>query len=310
VKIVIPEPLLPGQLARLQARHTVHYDPALVSQVEALMEVARDADCIIIRNRTQLRGPLLDAMTHCRVVGRQGVGLDNIDMDTCRARGIEVIPAIGANARSVAEYVVTTAMMLLRGAYSATSEVAAGTWPRAALGNGREIMGRTLGVVGFGSIGQVTAALARRMDMHVVAYDPALTNDAPVLREHNCTLLSLDELLASSDVVTLHMPFLPQTHHLINAERLALMKPDAVLINAARGGTVDEAALANALRSGQLHGAALDVFETEPLGPGSPLAGVPNLLLTPHIGGVTSDSEVRVSELVTTRVLEALDALA
>ncbi|TMS56980.1 3-phosphoglycerate dehydrogenase [Imbroritus primus] len=309
MKIVIPEALLPGPLAQLQARHTVHYDPALVNQPEPLIAAARDADCIIIRNRTQLRGALLDAMTRCRVVGRQGVGLDNIDMDVCRARGIEVIPAIGANARSVAEYVMTTAMMLLRGAYGASAEVAAGTWPRAALGGGREIFGRTLGVVGFGSIGQVTAALARRMDMRVVAYDPMLAADAPALREHDCALLPLEELLAVSDVVTLHMPLLPQTHHLLDAQRLACMRADAVLINAARGGTVDEAALAAALRAGRLHGAALDVFETEPLGPGSVLADVPNLLLTPHIGGVTADSEVRVSDLVTARVLAALEAL-
>ena len=310
MKIVIPETLLSAPLARLQARHTVHYDPALVTQPEQLIAAARDADAIIIRNRTQLRGALLAAMTHCRVVGRQGVGLDNIDMETCRARGIEVIPAVGANARSVAEYVITTAMLLLRGAYGASGEVAAGAWPRAALGNGREIYGRTLGVIGFGSIGQVTAALARRMDMQVVAYDPALPADAPALREHDCRLLPLDALLAASDVVTLHMPLTPQTRHLIDAARLACMKPEAVLVNAARGGIVDEAALAAALRNGRLSGAALDVFETEPLGADSVLADVPNLLLTPHIAGVTADSEVRVSDLVVGRVLAALDALA
>ncbi|HVL10901.1 MAG TPA: hydroxyacid dehydrogenase [Burkholderiaceae bacterium] len=309
MKIVIPEVLLEGPLARLQAQHTVHYEPALLGQPERLIDAVRDADCIIIRNRTQLRGALLDAMTRCRVVGRQGVGLDNIDTDTCRARGIEVIPAIGANARSVAEYVVTTAMMLLRGTYGASAAVAAGTWPRASLGNGREIYGRTLGIIGFGSIGQVTAALARRMEMRLVAYDPSLTKDAPALQEHDCTLLPLDEVLAVSDVITLHMPLIEQTRHLINAARLARMKPDAVLINAARGGIVDEPALAEALRAGRLHGAALDVFETEPLGPGSALAEVPNLLLTPHIAGVTADSEVRVSNLVVDRVLAALERL-
>lgn len=309
MQIVIPEVLLADSLAQLQAHHTVHYDPTLVNQPEALLEAARDADCIIIRNRTQLRGPLLDAMTRLRVVGRQGVGLDNIDVESCRARGIEVIPAIGANARSVAEYVMTTAMMLLRGAYYSTDDVAAGNWPRIPLGNGREIFGRTLGVVGFGSIGQVTAALARRMDMRIIAYDPQLTPDAPALREHDATWMPLEQLLATADVVTLHMPFLPQTRHLINAERLACMRPDAVLINVARGGIVDEAALADALRAGRLHGAALDVYESEPLGPGSVLVDAPNLLLTPHIGGITTDSEVRVSQLVTARVLAALDAL-
>lgn len=307
MKIVIPEVLLAEPLARLRARHEVIYDPALVGQPQALMDAVRDADCIIIRNRTQLRGELLAAMTRCRVVGRQGVGLDNIDMVTCKARGIQVIPAIGANARSVAEYVMATAMMLLRGVYQSTHEVATGKWPRPSLGNGREIYGRTLGVVGFGSIGQVTAALARRMDMTVVAYDPGLVPDAPVLQEHGCQLLTLDALLAASDVVTLHLPLTEQTRNMIDAARIAAMKPGAVLINAARGGIIDEAALAEALHQGRLHGAALDVFEAEPMGADSVLAQVPNLLMTPHIAGVTADSEVRVSDLVVDRILETLD---
>jgi (S)-sulfolactate dehydrogenase len=200
----------------------------------------------------------------------------------------------------VAEYVVATAMLLLRGAYGASAEVAAGKWPRAALTNGREIGGKTLGLVGYGSIGQLTGRLARLLGVRVIAHDAAMPAGADL------PSLALDALLAQADVVSLHVPLLDSTHHLIDARRLTAMKPGAVLINTARGGVVDEAALAEALRSGHLAGAALDVFEAEPLPAGSPLAGCPNLLLTPHIAGVTAEANERVSALIAAKVLEAL----
>jgi len=201
----------------------------------------------------------------------------------------------------VAEYVVATAMLLLRGAYQATAEVAAGHWPRNALANGREIGGKTLGLVGYGSIGRLTGQLGQALGMRVIAHDAALPPaDATV------PMRSLDALLAEADVVSLHVPLSDGTRHLLDAARLAAMKPGAVLINTARGGVVDEAALAQALRTGRIAGAALDVFEAEPLPSGSPLAGCPNLLLTPHIAGVTAEANERVSSLIATRVLEAL----
>jgi len=306
MKIVIPEVLIDEPLQRLRARHDVVYDPTLVERPAELLEAARDADALVIRVRTQMRGELLESLTRCKVIGRQGVGLDNIDVERCRERGIRIIPAIGANARSVAEYVMTTAMMMLRGAYLSSAEVAAGKWPRAPMLLGREIWGRTLGLVGFGSIGQVTARLAKAMGMEVLAHDPSLEPASPVLAEFGCRLLPLDDLLAASDVVSLHLPLVPGTRRLFDAARLACMKPGSVLVNAARGGIVDEAALADALRRGRPYAAAIDVFESEPLGPGSPLADAPNLLLTPHIGGLTADSEIRVSNLVVDRVLEVL----
>lgn len=305
MKILIPELMHPRALERLRDEHEVLFDPTLFTREAELLDAARDADAMIVRNRTQVRGKLLDALGQCRAVGRLGVGLDNIDVPACQARGIEVIPAVGANARSVAEYVVTCAMLLLRFShYSVSDALADGLWIRPSTPEGHEARGRTLGLVGFGSIGQLTGRLASRLDMRVVAHDAAFRPDTPF--DFRCEMLPLDELLAVSDVVSLHVPLVPQTRNLINAERLAMMRPDAVLINAARGGIVDEAALARALTEKRLRAAALDVFDDEPLPGGSVLAGVPNLLLTPHVAGVTADSELRVCELVAERVLGAL----
>ena len=162
MRVLISEFMDPRAVAQLAAAHEVLYDPALVDDAPRLLAEAARADAIIVRNRTQVRGELLAALTRCKVVGRLGVGLDNIDVPACEARGMKVIPATGANALSVAEYVIATAMLLLRGAYRSSAEVAAGQWPRNALSNGREIGGKTLGLVGFGSIGQLTASWARR----------------------------------------------------------------------------------------------------------------------------------------------------
>jgi (S)-sulfolactate dehydrogenase len=242
-------------------------------------------------------------------VGRLGVGLDNIDVKACEARGIAVIPATGANAQAVAEYVVGTALMLLRGAFEASGAVGAGQWPRAALSSGREIGGKTLGLVGFGSIGRVTARLARGVGMRVIGFDANVPASDAAWREESVTPRGFAEVVAESDVLSLHVPLTPATRNLIDAERLATMKPDAILVDTARGGIVDEAAVAAALREGRLGGAALDVFATEPLPAGSPLAGCPRTILTPHIAGVTRESNERVSSLIAEKVAATLSAL-
>ena len=305
-RIVVSEFMDGGAVDRLAAAHEVRYDPTLVDDAARLRDAAADADALIVRNRTQVRGALLAAMQRCKVVGRLGVGLDNIDVDACAARGIAVIPATGANALAVAEYVIAAALLLLRGAYLSSADVAAGRWPRDALGKGREVHGKTLGLVGFGSIGQRTAQLARAMGLRVVAFDAVLAASDPAYAEAEVEAVSLDDLLARSDIVSLHLPLIESTKRLFDAARLAAMKPGAVLVDTARGGIVDEAALAAALKSGHLSGAALDVFETEPLGASNPFAGCPNLLLTPHIAGVSAESNERVSLLIAERVLEVL----
>ena len=307
-RIVIAEFMDDDAVASLAREHDTHYDPHLAERTEALAAAVAEAEALIVRNRTQVNRALLEAAPKLRVVGRLGVGLDNIDVAACGERKIAVIPATGANALAVAEYVVAMALLLLRGTYAATAEVGGGQWPRAALSDGREASGKTLGIVGFGSIGRLAAKLAHRMGMGVAAHDPALPARAEAWSDVDARCASLDELLRISDVVTLHVPLTDAARHLIDAKRLAAMKRGAVLINTARGGVVDEEALAAALRSGALGGAALDVFEREPLPAGSALAGCPNLILTPHIAGVTRESNVRVSAMIAERVAAFLAA--
>ena len=306
MKIVVSEFMDEAPLDALRGRFDVVYDPKLVDQADALRNAAANADALIVRNRTQVRGELLAAAAQLRVVGRLGVGLDNIDVPACEARGIAVIPATGANALAVAEYVIGTAMLLLRGAYGASADVAAGKWPRNALSNGREIAGKTLGLIGFGGIGQLTAGLARALGMRVIASDALLPASSAGWRAADLPHMALDELLRTADVVSLHVPLTAETRNLLDASRLALMKADAILINTSRGGVVDEPALAAALKAGRLGGAALDVFDPEPLPAGSALAGAPNLILTPHIAGLTAESNARVSTMIAERVAAAL----
>ena len=306
--VLIPEFMDEAAVALLRRRFATTHDPELVTRREELLGAVADADALIVRNATRVDGELVAAARKLRVVGRLGVGLDNIDRPACAARGIQVIPATGANALAVAEYVIGTAMALLRGAYGSTPTVAAGEWPRAALAQGRELAGKTLGVVGFGDIGRLTARLGRALGMRVVAFDAQIPATSSVWTEHHAIPLNFDELLRDADVVSLHVPLTPATRKLIDADKLGLMKHDAILINTARGGVVDESALAEALNGGRLGGAALDVFETEPLPAGSPLAGCPHLILTPHIAGVTRESNVRVSMLIAEKLAAALDA--
>jgi (S)-sulfolactate dehydrogenase len=306
MRIVITEFMDTPSVERLRARYEVLYDAKLVDDSPRLLREAGTADVLIVRNRTQVRGELLEALVNCKVIGRLGVGLDNIDMPACERLGLNVIPAAGANALSVAEYVIATAMALLRGAYSSTADVAAGRWPRAALSSGREIGGKVLGLVGFGAIGQLTARLARGLGMSVIAHDAVMPQDHAAFAQLGARSLSLDELLAQADVVSLHVPLVAATRGLFNAQRLAQMKRGAVLINTARGGIVDEVALAAALRSGALGGAAIDVFDAEPLPVSSHFQGCPNLILTPHVAGVSAESNERVSAMIADEVLKAL----
>jgi (S)-sulfolactate dehydrogenase len=272
----------------------VLYDPDLVDRKQDLQKAVVAARALIVRNRTQVRGALLDSAARLRAVGRLGVGLDNIDVAACEARGIAVLPASGANDLSVAEYVICTAMLLLRGAYGATPQMNAGAWPRHAM-IGRELAGKTMGLVGFGSIARLTARLAKGLGVTVIAYDPFAGDD--VFTAADVGRRTLAELLAQADIVSLHVPLTADTINIIDAGALARMKLDAVLINAARGGVVDEGAVAASLQAGRLGGAALDVFATEPLDAahGGTFTAGRNLVLTPHIAGVTVESNIRVS---------------
>ncbi|MBC7599911.1 MAG: hydroxyacid dehydrogenase [Polaromonas sp.] len=305
-RIVISEFMDERAVAQLAAVHDVLYDPLLVDDVPRLITEAQGADVLIVRNRTQVRHSLLSALGRCKVVGRLGVGLDNIDVPGCEAKGMHVIPASGANALSVAEYVIASAMMLLRGAYASTQAVAAGQWPRAALSDGRETAGQTLGVIGFGSIGQTTARLAQTLGMKVMAFDAMLAPDAPVFAQTGVRCATLDELVGSADVVTLHVPLVDTTRGLFDAARIASMKKGAILINTSRGHIVDLAAVVADLRAGHLGGAAIDVFDAEPLQASEALRDCPNLLLTPHVSGLSLQANERVSFMIAEKILEEL----
>lgn len=283
----------------------VLYDPRLIEQPERLLATLADCRVLIVRNRTQVRGALLEAAPRLRVVGRLGVGLDNIDVDACTARGIRVYPATGANDLAVAEYVICAAMVLLRRAWLSTEKVHGGQWPRMDL-IGCELAGKALGLVGFGAIARLTAQKALALGMHVAAHDPFVPESDAEWR--GVERRDLQSLLAASDVVSLHTPLTAKTRHLIDAAAIAHMRPGAILVNAARGGVVDEGALIEALRAGLLGGAAIDVFEKEPLteAAGAAWSGLPSLLLTPHIAGVTEESNIRVSQVVARKVREAI----
>ncbi len=307
-KIVITEFMDVPAVQSLREHHDVHFDETFADRPEALAEAITDAAALIVRNRTQVTSDLIHRATELRAVGRLGVGLDNIDLAACQAHDIAVLPAIGANAISVAEYVLCTAMILLRGpVYFGTGQLQEAHWPRAQMSKGHEASGKTLGLIGFGSIGQTTARLAQAAGFKTIAHDAFLPTDHDAWNTtKHCS--SLDVLLKHADVISLHCPLTPQTQGLINASRIAATKPGAILINTARGGIVDESALAEALRSGHLGGAAVDVFASEPIDETTAIlfAGVPNIILTPHVAGVTKQSNERISAVTARNVLRAL----
>lgn len=305
--ILITEFMDQPAVEQLRTAHSVTYDPSLADTQDKIPGMMGDVTALIVRNRTKVTPALLDAAPKLKCVGRLGVGLDNIDMDACAAKGVTVYPATGANNLCVAEYVISTAMQLLRSAYGSQAAMLAGDWPRQACA-GRELSGQTLGLVGFGAIAQDTAKLARGLGMTIAAYDPYLPPGHQAWS--GVQRCELADLLPISDVLSLHVPLTDETRHLINADAIGSMKSDAIVINAARGGTLDESALTAALNANRLAGAALDVFEVEPMTAqsGAMFKGVPNLILTPHIAGVTVESNERVSSLIAAKVASHLQA--
>ena len=293
-------------LEPLSTHFAVLFAPELVDDRLSLLAALAEAEAIIVRNRTQVDEELLAAAPHLRVVGRLGVGLDNIDLDACKRRGVVVHPATGANAQAVAEYVVAALLILFRGAYAANDAMLAGRWPRADL-QGRETSGKTLALIGFGGIARMVAARAVALGVEVFAYDPYLPATDPAW-EGIVRIDGIPELLTGKDAVSVHVPLNEETRHVLDAESLRLLAPGAIVINTSRGGVVDDAALAAAIQDGRLGGAALDVFEDEPLSEEGALIfrGLDNIVLTPHIAGLTAESNERVSEMTVANVLQTL----
>ncbi len=304
--IVICEFLDEDALAQIPDSYSCLYDPTLLNRPDEMRAELAKAKAFVVRSYVDVTGELLDAGPGLEVVGRIGVGLNNVDLAACAARGIKVVNAPGTNAASVGEYAVTAAMMLLRtGAFQANAEVLAGSWPRNQM-IGAEVACKVLGVIGYGNTGRASATRAAALGMSVMACDPYVPDDDPAWQA--VERAELAPLLSASDVVSLHVPLTDETRYMIDELAIQAMKPGAVVINAARGGVVDETALAAALRAGQLAGAALDVFETEPFesGQAARFAGIGNLILTPHIAGVTHESNRRTSFTVIENLVEAL----
>ncbi|WP_376796317.1 hydroxyacid dehydrogenase [Thermogemmatispora sp.] len=295
----------PGPELLAASGQAVRYEPTLWRDAPRLRELLPQAEALIVRNQTRVTASLLETAPRLRVVGRLGVGLDNIEVEALRARGIALVTASQANAIAVAEYVLAAMLHVARNLAAADASVRAGQWERTRLG-GTELWGRTLGLVGVGEIGRRVARRAAAFGMTVLGYDPFVGPYDYAPTELGIAMLPLAEVLARADFVSIHVPLLPTTYHLFDAERLAQMRPQAVLINSARGGIVDEQALVEALSAGHLRYAVLDVTEQEPLPADSPLRASSAVLLTPHIAGLTAEAQERTSRLVVTEVLRLL----
>jgi (S)-sulfolactate dehydrogenase len=304
--VLITEFMLESEVDRLAQEFDVAYMPDLVSRQDDIPQFMPGIRGLIVRNATQVRGAVLDAADKLECVGRLGVGLDNIDMDACAARGIKVFPAIGANSDSVAELAMGAIYALFRRSYNSTDEVTSGKWPRLAL-MGREVQGKTLGIIGLGNAGQALAWRARGNSMKRISYDPWVPADDPRWAECKVERAeTLDELLPQCDAVSIHVALTDDTMDMFNAATIAKMKDRAILLNLSRGGIVNEQALVNALKSEKLWGAFTDVYTQEPLTAPNIFQGVPNLICTPHVGPRTEEGEGKVSSVTADAVLNCL----
>jgi|TARA_Y100000780_G_scaffold114670_1_gene103287 (S)-sulfolactate dehydrogenase len=304
-RVIITEFMDESEVSRLSSHHEVLYNPDLHSNINSLLDSITDTQALIIRNKTLVNRELIDASKDLRVIGRLGVGLDNIDTTYCREKGISIVIADGANTDSVAEYVVTGLLVLFRGIMDSTSRIINGEWPRGDF-IGTEVKGKTLGIVGLGSIGRAVAQKVKLLGMRVVGTDVNIEKDDPVWGEFNVQYREFSDLVRISDAITMHVPLNNDTKGLFDDYALQNMRKGAILINTSRGGIVDEDALVKYLKNGHLGGAMLDVFESEPLTESRPFAGLPNLILTPHIAGVTVESNRRVSCMIVDQVMEHL----
>jgi len=268
-----------------------------------LIEAARDVDALVVRSATTISRPVLEAATRLRVVGRAGIGVDNIDLEAATERGVVVMNTPRGNATTTAELAIALMLSLARHIPRADRAVRNGDWKAKGL-MGSEIAGKTLGVIGLGRIGRIVAERARGLGMKVVAHDPYLESDEPDGQVPGGELLGLDELLGRADFISLHVPLTESTRNLISWESLARVKPGARLINAARGGVVDEEAVLDALAEGRLAGAAFDVFEQEPPPRDHPFFSRDDVIVTPHLGASSREAQLRVAVDIAEQISE------
>ena len=301
MRILVVEPIAAEGIARLRAEHDVDERPGL--ERDELCRILPGYDALIVRSQVQVdRDVIAAAGNRLQVIGRAGVGVDNVDLDAATAAGITVVNAPTGNTIAAAEHTLALMAGVARRIAAADASLRRGEWKRAQF-TGLELRGRTLGIVGLGKIGQAIAARAVAMEMVVLASDPYVTAEQAAL--HGVELVAFEWLIERADVVTVHVPLTRTTRGLIGRREIARMRPGSILLNVARGGILDEAAVAEALVSGHLGGAGIDVFETEPP-VGSPLLEAPNTILTPHLGASSAEAQVLVAEEVADQVLDVL----
>lgn len=279
----------------------VAYEPQITPQ--ELAQKIGNFDIIIVRSRTMITKDLIEKATKCKIIARVGVGLDNIDSEFAKTKNIRVINAVEGAMNAVAELVIGLMLALARDIPRADRELRAGKWIKKEL-MGTELAGKYLGIVGLGNIGKRLARLAKALNMNIIGYD-VIPIDPEFVKEVGLIKTDLDTLLQSADYVSLHVPLLDSTKNLINAQRIAKMKKTAKIINTSRGGTVDEEALYEALKAGNLGGAALDVFEKEPA-IGNKLVTLPNFICTPHIGAQTKEAQSLAANVIAEKIIQIL----
>ncbi len=304
MKILITDKMAEEAISTLEAAgHAVTFDEM---DHDSLLEAIIDYDALMIRSRTKVTEDIIKkgAQGKLKVIGRAGIGVDNIDIKTAGNLGIKVVNAPTGATISVAELAIAHMLSLSRHLTKADRTMKQGEWAKKQL-KGAELHGKTLGLIGCGNIGQKTAKLAQAFGMKVVGFDPFLSKE--VLKKQDITKLEgLKEVLNSSDIISLHLPHTDQTHYIIDKSMLSEMKSSALLINCARGGTVDENALYTALKNGTIAGAALDVFEKEPPGE-TKLTTLENIVLTPHIGANTKEGQIRAGTVCAEQVIKVLN---
>lgn len=272
------------------------------TDLPALLAILGDADALVVRSETQVTEEVLRAGSQLKVVSRAGVGVDNIDLDAATRAGVLVLNTPGANAISAGEHTIALLLALTRQIPFANATTHAGEWARKRV-KPIDLQGKTVGIVGLGRVGSIVAKRLRAFEMHLLAYDPFISAERFI--ELGATSVDYDTLLTESDVVTFHVPSNDVTHHMLNVERIDLLKRTAIVINAARGEVVDQVALAEAARSGRIAGAGVDVFPHEPCTE-SPLFGLPNVVLTPHTGGSSAEALESVGDMISSTTVAAL----
>jgi len=306
--IIISEFIHPKGLNLIQTSGLPHqYDPDLW-QSETFYDTLKEAKALIVRNQTQVNQTLLNHGSSLNVVGRLGVGLDNIDLKTISEKNIGFVDARGANAASVAEYVMAAMLHCARKIFAADADVKQGGWDRAAFG-GFELRGKTLGLIGLGDIGLRVARRANAFDIKVLASDPVRHHKEAVIEENHIHLASTEEIFEQSDFISLHAPLLDSTRQMINEASISMMKKGVYILNTARGELIDSLALSKALESGHIAGAVLDVTDPEPLTTDHILNQSPNVWISPHIAGLTEEAQAQVGIQVAEGVLNILKGL-